>query len=175
MAAALGICRERQLYEGDAAARLEAVAEDALRRGDHDGTYYPFKHSRLPQNDMLELDPAPLWQAVLDDLADGIPAMTMALRFHRGLAQALVAAVQQLAVDAPKGARVDTVALSGGSFQNRILLESVATALQQAGFVVLSHAEVPTNDGGLALGQAVIGAARLAAGAYTNEGSTTCA
>jgi hydrogenase maturation protein HypF len=175
MAAALGICRERQVYEGDAAARLEALAQDALARDDHDDTFYPYKHSRLLQNDMLELDPAPLWHAVLDDLADGIPATTMALRFHRGLARALVAAVQQLAAGEPKGTRVDTVALSGGSFQNRILLESVAAALQEAGFVVLSHAEVPTNDGGLALGQAAIGAARLASGAYTNEGSTPCA
>jgi hydrogenase maturation protein HypF len=175
MAAALGICRGRQGYEGDAAARLEALAEDALTRGDHDSTYYPFKHSRRPQNDMLELDPAPLWHAVLDDLAAAIPATTMALRFHRGLARALVAAVQQLAAGAPKGTRVDTVVLSGGSFQNRILLESVASALQEVGFVVLSHALVPTNDGGLALGQAAIGAARLAAGAYTNGGVTTCA
>jgi hydrogenase maturation protein HypF len=57
--------------------------------------------------------------------------------------------------------RFDTVALSGGCFQNRILFERVAVQLRAAGFVVLSHAEVPANDGGLSLGQAAIAAARL--------------
>jgi hydrogenase maturation protein HypF len=59
------------------------------------------------------------------------------------------------------GARFDTVALSGGCFQNRILFEEIVRRLKQDNFIVLSHAEVPANDGGLALGQAAIGAARL--------------
>ena len=59
------------------------------------------------------------------------------------------------------GARFDTVALSGGCFQNRVLFEEVVRGLEQEHFRVLSHAQVPANDGGLALGQAAIGAARL--------------
>jgi hydrogenase maturation protein HypF len=58
----------------------------------------------------------------------------------------------------------DTIALSGGCFQNRLLLESVAARLGAAGFAVLCHSEVPSNDGGLAPGQAAIGAARLIGG-----------
>ena len=59
------------------------------------------------------------------------------------------------------GARFETVALSGGCFQNRVLFEEVVRGLEREGFRVLTHAEVPANDGGLALGQAAIGAARL--------------
>jgi hydrogenase maturation protein HypF len=55
----------------------------------------------------------------------------------------------------------NTIALSGGCFQNRILFEEVAQRLEQQNFTVLTHAQVPANDGGLSLGQAAIGAARL--------------
>jgi hydrogenase maturation protein HypF len=60
-------------------------------------------------------------------------------------------------VDAPMA----DVALSGGVFQNRILFERVLAGLQAKGFKVLTHSQVPTNDGGLSLGQAAIAAARL--------------
>jgi hydrogenase maturation protein HypF len=59
------------------------------------------------------------------------------------------------------GLRVPAVALSGGVFQNRILLERVTSGLEQRGYRVLTHAQVPCNDGGLALGQSVIAAARM--------------
>jgi len=175
VAAALGVCRERQAYEGQAAASLEALAEDALQSGDCNGVYYPFRLARLPENGLLQLDPSPLWNAIIDDLADGVAANTMALRFHRGLTRALVEATEQIALRARKKARLDTVALSGGSFQNRILFESVAASLRGAGFVVLAHAEVPANDGGLALGQAAIAAAGLIKASSTaKEGYETC-
>jgi hydrogenase maturation protein HypF len=102
-----------------------------------------------------------MWAALLHDLTDGVAARTVALRFHNGLSQALVEATKHLKARAAASAHFDTVALSGGSFQNRILFESVASKLRDAGFIVLTHAEVPANDGGLALGQAAIGAARL--------------
>jgi hydrogenase maturation protein HypF len=72
--------------------------------------------------------------------------------------------------------RFDTVALSGGCFQNRILFEEVLRRLEQANFRVLSHAEVPMNDGGLALGQAAIGAACLIGAKASGdlEESVTC-
>jgi hydrogenase maturation protein HypF len=129
----------------------------------------------LPQNDLLQLDPSPLWHAIIDDLADGVPANTIALRFHRGLARALVEAAERIAARTTQMTRLDTVALSGGSFQNRILFESVAATLRDAGFDVLAHAEVPPNDGGLALGQAAIGAARLTGTRTTvTAGHETC-
>ena len=102
----------------------------------------------------------------------------MAARFHKGLARAIVAMATKLARrDGDSGPRFDTVALSGGCFQNRILFEEVVRRLEQKNFVVLSHAQVPGNDGGLALGQAAIGAAHLidAKNEIQTEGSAPCA
>jgi hydrogenase maturation protein HypF len=83
-------------------------------------------------------------------------------RFHKGLA----AAVAGLASDILRAQGVQrTVALSGGSFQNRILLEEVKRRLEADGVKVLIHARVPTNDGGLAFGQAAVASARSLADA----------
>jgi hydrogenase maturation protein HypF len=174
VAAALDICRERQAYEGEAAARLEAMADGALGSGDVDSAGYPL--ALVHQSGLLQLDPAPMWRALLGDLMAGVAPSTIALRFHNGLSQALAEAAQRLAWPAADAvARFDTVALSGGSFQNRILFERVASLLSAARFTVLSHAEVPANDGGLALGQAAIGAAVLVtASATANERYQPC-
>jgi hydrogenase maturation protein HypF len=159
VAAALDVCRERQAYEGEAAMRLEALAAGGSST-DHTGPVYPFAISWEP-NRFGEIDSAPMWRALLDDLRRGVAASTIALRFHTGLSNALAATTKRLAARVTDGSHFDTVALSGGCFQNRLLLESAAEQLRAAGFVVLTHAEVPANDGGLALGQAVVGAARL--------------
>jgi hydrogenase maturation protein HypF len=158
VAAALGVCREQQTYEGEAAIRLEALAESAP--SDEVATAYPFAISCLPSG-ILELDPMPMWNALLCDLARGLPASVMALRFHEGLSDVLVEIARRLGRSDLRTPIFETVALSGGCFQNRILFEGVAARLRQVGFVVLTHTEVPANDGGLSLGQAAIGAARL--------------
>ena len=161
VAAALGVCCERQDYEGEAAIRLEALAASAP-----DGaaaTVYPFDVSRLADG-LSEINPAPMWNALLSDLACGVSSATIALRFHGGLSVILVQVAKRLARRDANAPLFETVALSGGCFQNCILFESVAAQLRQAGFVVLTHAEVPANDGGLSLGQAIIGAARLLEG-----------
>jgi hydrogenase maturation protein HypF len=99
----------------------------------------------------------------------------VALRFHDGLAKALVETTRRLARGRDDKPLFDTVALSGGCFQNRILFERVAAALRAAGLTVLTHAEVPANDGGLSLGQAAIGAARLIkARENEKEGTGSC-
>ena len=98
---------------------------------------------------------------MLSDLACRVSSSTIALRFHGGLSAILVQVAKRLARHDTNAPLFKAVALSGGCFQNRILLESVAAQLRQAGFVVLTHAEVPANDGGLSLGQAAIGGARL--------------
>ncbi len=160
VAAALGLCCERQDYEGEAAARLEALAAtSAVRAGS-----YPF--AVIADGGLIEIDPAPMWNEILGDLARDIPAARIAWRFHRGFAEALVRTTQKLA----QGSRFDTVALSGGCFQNQILFESVASLLREAGFTVLTHTEVPANDGGLALGMAAIGLATLGNGAAHSNG-----
>lgn len=151
VAAALGICPDRQVYEGEAAMRLEALANAA----EEDDAAYPFALNNGP---LCELDPAPMWYALLADIASSVPVSVIALRFHRGLAKAITDTALRIAGPA------DSVVLSGGCFQNRLLFEAVSRQLDSAGFAVLSHAQVPANDGGLALGQAAIGAARLAGG-----------
>jgi hydrogenase maturation protein HypF len=160
VAAALGICTERQLYEGEAAIRLEALAESVRSSAGDAEPGYPFAISYLPSG-LMELDPTPMWTELLYDLARVLPAAAVALRFHQGLSTILVEATQQLACRGEETPQFKAVALSGGCFQNRILLESVAAQLRHMGFVVLTHAEVPANDGGLSLGQAVIAAALL--------------
>ncbi|MEJ2374101.1 MAG: carbamoyltransferase HypF [Pseudolabrys sp.] len=168
VAAALDLCRDRQAYEGEAATRLEALAASATE----EATVYPFDLTPPPEGP-LSLDPAPMWRALLRDLAQGTPTPQMARRFHAGLAQALAHTTQQLA-RGDGAPRFDTVALSGGCFHNRILLERTADRLRAAGFAILTHAEIPAGDGGLALGQAAVGLARLIK-AKTNGKDTPCA
>ena len=101
-----------------------------------------------------------MWPALLNDLAAGVPTPVVAARFHQGLAQGIAELTRNLA----ERRWFDTVALSGGCFQNAVLFGAVSRLLQAQGFTVLSHAAVPANDGGLALGQAAIAAARLIEG-----------
>jgi hydrogenase maturation protein HypF len=108
------------------------------------------------------LEPLGMWRALLGDLMLRTPRGTIAARFHHALARAIVA----LAIAVTRGEYaaaepIDTVALSGGCFQNTILLEAVVARFEAAGFAVLSNTRVPANDGGIALGQAAIAAASL--------------
>ena len=143
--------------------RLEAISDDDAPASVTQETAYPFTIGNLGEG-LLYIEPLPMWEALLADLMVKAPAPVMAARFHKGLAQAVVAMVEKLA--RPHGANApvfDTVALSGGCFQNRILFETVAAGLERAGFFVLSHSQIPANDGGIALGQAVIAASQLIA------------
>jgi hydrogenase maturation protein HypF len=160
VAAALGICRDRQMYEGEAASRLEAITDDDNCEGEE--AAYPFAIPSLPGSALPYIEPLPMWKAVLGDLTLATPVSVMAGRFHRGLARAIVAMTKKLARDeAGGGPRFDTVALSGGCFQNAVLFDQVVRRLEAEAFTILTHSKVPANDGGLALGQAAIAAARL--------------
>jgi len=147
-AAALGF-EGTQSFEGEAAMWLEALAG---RASAHQARPYPFFDT--PKG----LDPAPTFAAWQRDRNAGIAPELMALRFHTGLAEAFAAKARSLV----EGGRAKAVALSGGCFQNALLLELVVDALE--GLPVLCHRHVPSNDGGLALGQAVVALARLDAG-----------
>jgi len=149
VAAIVGI-RSRVSYEGQAAIELEALAatvppEDAVR--------YPVDVAMT--DGVLVLDPAPMIGAVLADMGRGHPPAAVAAGFHRGLA----AAVSSAAVDLAGRHGVDTVALSGGVFQNVVLTRAVEGALTRVGLEVLVHRHVPPNDGGISVGQAAIAAA----------------
>lgn len=99
------------------------------------------------------LDPAALFRAWAQDVADDVPAAVMAARFHAGLASAFCGAARTLVERGEAGA----IALSGGCFQNATLLDLCCRELD--GLPVLIHSKAPANDGGLALGQALIAAA----------------
>jgi hydrogenase maturation protein HypF len=133
-------------YEGQAAVELEALA---LRADPHRAPRYP-----LPSADGL-LDAGPLVAAVLADVRRGTAPEQVAVGFHLGLA----AGAAELAVTLAADHGLDTVALSGGVFQNVVLTHLLATGLRRAGLRVLLHEHVPPNDGSISLGQAAIAAA----------------
>jgi hydrogenase maturation protein HypF len=160
VAAAMGICPDAAVYEGQAAMELEALI-DASTLFHEDATLaYPFAISPLPDSHLPAIDPLPMWHALLNDLRCRTSIPMMAARFHKGLAQAIAALVIHLSQSTSSPSSFQTVALSGGVFQNRVLFELLKPKLEHAGFTVLSHRRVPTNDGGLALGQAMVAAAR---------------
>ena len=144
--AALCGVRARVNYEGQAAAELEALA---ARAGAAPGTY------ELPVEDGL-LDPRPAVRAIHRDLASGVAPAAVAARFHATVARATARACAQEA-----GRRgLGTVVLSGGVFQNRLLLERTARRLEGACLRVLMPERLPPNDGGISYGQAAVAAAR---------------
>jgi hydrogenase maturation protein HypF len=160
VAAAMGICRDHVGYEGQAAVELEQQVDHAALQGEDDALAYPFAIPFLKGTRLPYLEPLAMWQALLDDLILKTPIPIMAARFHKGLARAICTMADQ-ATRGEEGERaIRTIALSGGVFQNQVLFELVATGLEGMGFQVLSHGQVPCNDGGLALGQAVIAAAQ---------------
>ena len=101
-----------------------------------------------------------LVRLVVQDVENATEPAVVAARFHNALADALVAACRR----ARELSGLATVALSGGVFQNLLLTERTAAGLEEAGFSVLLHSRVPTNDGGISLGQAAIAGARDANG-----------
>jgi hydrogenase maturation protein HypF len=137
VAAILGI-RDSVNYEGQAAIELEQLAA----AGDH-GRYDALSSTNLVR-------------CVVEDLVRGSPSDVIAARFHRTLADLITATCTTLR----DRTALTTVALSGGVFQNQLLLNNTVTALEAAGFTVLTHSRVPCNDGGISLGQAVIAALR---------------
>lgn len=147
VAALVGV-RDAVRYEGQAAIELEQRIDPGERGG------YP---ARITGGVLRSTD---LIRAVVVDLAAGVDPGRVSARFHRGVAAALVALVEQ----ARDATGVDTAALSGGVFQNVTLLTMITDGLTEHGFDVLVHSRVPPNDGGISLGQVAIAAARDRAG-----------
>jgi hydrogenase maturation protein HypF len=160
VAAAVGISFERQAYEGQAGAALEALVDQDALQTEAEELAYPFSIPRLGGKGLPYVEPIAMWRAILGDLFLRTPPGIIAARFHRGLSRALTSMAVKLR-GPEESPRFRAVALSGGCFQNRVLFEETSRRLRAAGFDLLTHASVPPNDGGLALGQAVVGAARL--------------
>ena len=153
VAAILGLCVSRQHFEGQAALALEART-DLAQCHDESDRAYPLQAARdcAP----WVIDPRPMWHPLLRDLEDNTPKDVIAARFHAGLARAFAEAAIRLA----RQQGLDHITLSGGVMQNRLLLPLMQEKIEAAGLKTLIHRQAPANDGGLALGQAVIAAAR---------------
>ena len=143
IAALLGLC-SRATYEGEAAIALEHAA-DERECGAYD----------MPALAGV-LDWRPMVATVVGDMRRHVPVATIAARVHNAMVHAMTVQAEVTGCD--------RVALSGGCFQNRILAGRAAAALRRRGFMVLQHAQVPPNDGGIALGQVVVAASRLHSG-----------
>ncbi len=137
-------------YEGQAAVELEAAIDPA----EHGA--YPLPIAR--DGERLVLDARATIRAVLTDVQDDVPVGRIAARFHGALATASAAACASLA----RERALDTVVLSGGVFQNRVLRDRLAGELALTGVRVLVPERLPANDGGISFGQAAVAAARTA-------------
>jgi hydrogenase maturation protein HypF len=150
-AAAIAGTRDAVNYEGQAAVEFEQMADSGER-----GAY----RARIIRRDAIQISGADLIHAVVEDIRAARPREVIAARFHNGMADAIAAVCE--AIRDEHG--LNTVALSGGVFQNVLLLERTLQSLRTMGFKVLTHCRVPANDGGIAFGQAAIAAARDSAG-----------
>jgi hydrogenase maturation protein HypF len=143
--ASLADVRQVVAYEAQAAIELEGMSRDAAC-----GTAtYEFSLD-LTQSPAL-IDPTPVIEAVVDDIRSGVTAGVVGVRFHRAVADLIVRLATTVVTDTP------TVALSGGVFQNALLLRLALCGLRDKGFDVITHRFVPPNDGGIALGQLLVG------------------
>ncbi len=148
VSALLGV-RQRTTYEAQAAIELEMAAQIPNPKSQIP-TGYPFGVEESENGMVIRLQP--LFEALLVDRRDGVAVGEMAYRFHFTVAEMMRETCERIAQETG----LQTVALSGGCFQNRLLLALVVPRLREAGFRVLLHRQVPCNDGGISLGQAVI-------------------
>jgi hydrogenase maturation protein HypF len=175
IAALLGLAR-RNRWEGEAAVALEEAARAASGGATGRVGGYRFEvttpeggeEPRGGPGGVEGGDPRPLqvdWRPVVDellrDLSRDVEVGTIAARVHAACVEAMVVVARRVGVE--------TVALSGGCFQNRILVEGATRRLREEGFRVLLNRHVPPNDGGIALGQVLVAAARSEAGSVGAE------
>jgi hydrogenase maturation protein HypF len=134
---------DRVSFEGQAAIALEAVAQQGAEE------YYPFE---LDDGEIVQWDMRPAIESIVKDVRNGQPASDISARLHNTVAAAIVAVCERIRMRE----KLQRVCLSGGVFQNLYLLEGTVKGLYGSGFEVFLHAQVPPNDGGISLGQAVI-------------------
>jgi hydrogenase maturation protein HypF len=161
--AAMSGGRQTIQYEGQAAIELmqaagrlgeevfpcEVYPEDAIA----ELSSVPARKKLIPSGCMLKISVRSLIRAVAQAVQAGMARGEISRRFHAGL----VAVFTRVAEEARRRKKIKTVVLSGGVFQNRLLLEGLVASLERGGFQVLVHKELPCNDACISLGQAVIG------------------
>ena len=153
VAALLGLCEERISFEGQAAMALEACARSEFA----DSEPYSLQLHQVPEQGAYRLGWQRLWQELLQDLGRGESTNRIAARFHRTLVLALLSMVEHIRRQQP----VSTVVLSGGVMQNSLLLTTLIESLENTGLQVLVPQNMPANDGGISLGQAMVALAQV--------------
>lgn len=149
VAALLGICRVNT-YDGQAAIELGEAVLAGISPGN--GEMAPLQpYSFGIMNDILT--PAPMFESILKDMKDGVPVGKIARRFHDTVAAMAAGGAEQ----ARQLKGINSVVLSGGCCHNKYLLVTTRRLLQKNGFDVHYHRVVPPGDGGISLGQAMIG------------------
>ncbi len=133
-------------YEAQAAIDLETLANKAV----NESARYPFSVSKREDTSIIKVHD--LLAAIVNDLHNHTPRARIAARFHNTIAQMISEMCQKIS---PKTG-ITGVALSGGVFQNRLLLRNTVSLLESAGLEVYTHRQVPCNDGGISLGQVLI-------------------
>ena len=152
VAALIGI-RHKVNYEAQAAIELEALADP-----DENGEYpFNIESIRDQQQVIFQINPLMLIESIITDLNKSIPIPTISARFHNSIARM----VCRVSNDIHKEFGLNDVALSGGVWQNMTLLQRTISLLKANNFIVHIHHQVPTNDGGLALGQAVVAITKI--------------
>lgn len=143
VSALLGI-RERIDYEGQAAIELEMHAMESKEE-----SYYPF---RLVENEILEIDVLPSIEKIIKE-KNKKDKRDIARKFHNTVSQIIIALSEIFREEY----KINKIGFSGGVFQNRLLLETTIPILKERKFEVYTHQKVPTNDGGISLGQMIMG------------------
>ncbi len=136
-------------YEGQAAIALEAIANKSTVKSYE----FTFDDGGIIKSERLI-------KRLVEDLIGGVSAADVSARFHAAVANLIV----QVATNIRESRNLNRVALSGGVFQNMFLLEMACQLLKQRDFEVLTHSRVPTNDGGISLGQAAVANAQIQSG-----------
>ncbi len=147
--AALTGLRNVVAFEGQAAMELEMAMDNHSEKCTEESRY---EFEIIQNRDTLIFSPDKVIQQIVEDVSNKVSIGQISLRFHVGLLHLFLDACCMLR----DRFRLNTVALSGGCFQNRFLLENLSDLLKTYQFHVLTHSQVPANDGGLALGQAVV-------------------
>jgi hydrogenase maturation protein HypF len=151
------LCGVRQVvnYEAQAAIELEAIADP-----DETGEYhFIIEPDGNPKSNSLHIDASPLIEEVLIDLQRCMPVSKISARFHNSVARMVHTVCNRIRQEHA----VKHVVLSGGVWQNQTLLQRTNELLASDNFIIQIHRQVPTNDGGLALGQAVVAIQRMMA------------
>ncbi len=143
VSALVGLCVESR-FHAEAPMRLESVIDKGEKAA------YPFEYK-----DTINFLPAV--EQIVKDVQKKQPVATISTRFHNTVVEAAQVAADQVRLQHG----INKVVLSGGAFQNRYLATQLENKLTQAGFNVFSQAKIPMNDGGIALGQLLIGAEKM--------------